>query len=172
MCGARTRLSAIGLVAAFAVLLHPGIAAAESSGIPAGFDRVDVISLMATVIEELKDNQGSILLQTRPAEAMPSYDPLVFYAGPGADRRQPYKPVVWTVADTTTKGYEHALIRAYVMAVMETGEAGPKFKKAYDVAAGEDRSLPSAAPDPYVNRHALAEPFVEELTQTRQLKAP
>jgi hypothetical protein len=107
------------------------------------------------------------LLETKPAEAMPAYDPLVFYAGLGADRHQPYKPVVWTVADTTAKGYEHALIRAFVMAVMETGEAGPKFKKAYDVAAGEDRSLPSSAPDPDANRHALAEPFVAELTQAQ-----
>jgi hypothetical protein len=140
---------------------------ATPSDMPQGFDRVDVITLMATVIEELNNYQGSIMLQTKPAETMPSYDPLVFYAGLGADRSQPYKPVIWTVADTSAKGYQHALIRAFVMAVMATGEAGPKFKRAYDVATGEDRSLPSSAPDPYVNRHALTEPFVDELTQTR-----
>jgi hypothetical protein len=140
---------------------------ATPSDIPQDFDRVDVITLMATVIEELKNYEGSILLETKPAETMPSYDPLVFYAGLGADRSQPYKPVIWTVADTSAKGYQHALIRAFVMAVIATGEAGPKFKRAYDVATGEDRSLPSSAPDPYANRHALTEPFVEELTQTR-----
>jgi hypothetical protein len=139
----------------------------SGNGIPPGFDRVDVISLMATVIEELKNYQGSILVETKTPEAMPPYDPLVFYAGLGAERRQPYKPVVWTVADTTANGYEHALIRAFVMAVMATGEAGPKFKKAYDIAEAEDRSLPSIAPDPYENRHALAEPFVAELTQAQ-----
>ena len=180
MRGVCTRLSVIGLVTACAVLASPNVAfatppppatsatpLATPSDVPQGFDRVDVITLMATVIEELKNYQGSIMLETKPAETMPSYDPLVFYAGLGADRSQPYKPVIWTVADTSAKGYQHALIRAFVMAVMSTGEAGPKFKRAYDVATAEDRSLPSSAPDPYANRHALTEPFVDELTQTR-----
>jgi hypothetical protein len=134
------------------------------------FDRVDVVTLMAVVIEELKQYQGSIELQTKPSPAMPTWDPLVFYAGVGADRHQPFRPIVWTIADTKTKGYEHALLRAYVMAVMDTGEAGPKFKRAYDVAAGEDQSLPGNVPDPYLNRHAVAEPFVTELTQAKPPK--
>jgi|SRR5271165_334845 len=130
------------------------------------FDRVDTVTLMATVIEELQPNEGSILLVTRPTSAMPRWDPLVFWAGVGADKHQPFRPVVWTVADTKSKGYAHALIRAYVMAVMDTGEAGPKFKRAYDAAADEDLALPSDAPDPYRYRHAVAEPFVTEMTQT------
>jgi hypothetical protein len=130
------------------------------------FDRVDTVTLMAAVIEELKQNEGSILLITRPTTAMPHWDPLVFWAGVGVDKHQPFRPVVWTVADTKSKGYEHALIRAYVMAVMDTGEAGPKFKQAYDVASQEDLALPSAAPDPYRYRHAVAEPFVAQMTQT------
>jgi hypothetical protein len=132
------------------------------------FDRVDVVTLMAVVLEELKQYQGSILLETRPASGMPAWDPLVFYAGVGVSRQQPFRPVVWTVAETKSKGYEHALLRAYVMAVMDTGEAGPKFKRAYDAAAGADQALPAAAPDPYRYRHAAAEPFVKELTQTNK----
>lgn len=134
---------------------------------PERFDRVDVVTLMAVVIEELKQSQGSVVLQDHPPSAMPAWDPLVYYAGIGADRHQPFSPIVWTIADTKAQGYEHALLRAYVMAVMDIGEAGPKFKRAYDVAAGEDQALPSDAKDPYRYRHAVAEPFVTELTQMR-----
>lgn len=127
---------------------------------------MDVITLMAVVLEELKQYQGSIVLETRPSSAMPPWDPLVYYAGTGVDKHQPFRPIVWTIADKKSKGYEHALLRAYVMAVMDIGEAGPKFKRAYEIAAGEDQALPSDAADPYRYRHAVAEPFVSELTRT------
>ncbi len=122
---------------------------------------------MAAVIEELKQYQGSIVLQVKTPQMMPPYDPLVYYAGRGVDRRQPFRPVVWTIADQKAKGYEHALIRAYIMGVMETGEAGPKFQKAYEIAAGEDEALPSGAPDLFLNRHALVEPYAQELISAR-----
>ena len=154
-------------VASTAATVSPAAIASPSSSPTPAFDRGDVIALMATVLEELKQYDGSVVLQTKPPAAMPKYDPLVYYAGVGVDRHQPFRPIVWTVADTTARGYENALVRAYVMAVMDTGEAGPKFKRAYDIAAGEDQALPSDAPDPYEYRRALAAPFVSELTQPR-----
>ncbi|HEV2908577.1 MAG TPA: hypothetical protein VGX02_04815 [Candidatus Eremiobacteraceae bacterium] len=164
---------AMGALLSYALSAAPAFAAgatpaptASAAPTPEQFDRVDVVTLMAVVLEELKQYQGSILLETRPASAMPAWDPLVYYAGVGVSRQQPFRPVVWTVADTKSKGYEHALLRAYVMAVMDTGEAGPKFQRAYDVAAGADQALPGDAPDPYRYRHAAAEPFVKQLTQT------
>lgn len=167
------RSVAMGALLSYALFAMPAFASdatpspsVSAAPAPEQFNRVDVVTLMAVVLEELKQNQGSILLETRPASAMPVWDPLVYYVGVGADRQQPFRPVVWTVAETKSKGYEHALLRAYVMAVMDTGEAGPKFKRAYDVAAGADQALPAAAPDPYRYRHAAAEPFVKELTQT------
>ncbi|HLN46869.1 MAG TPA: hypothetical protein VK216_01235 [Magnetospirillaceae bacterium] len=168
------RVRALAALASAIVLLAPWSPAqtdpSPSATPTAPFDRVDTVTLMAVVIEELKQDQGSILLVTRPTSAMPRWDPLVFWAGIGADKHQPFRPIVWTVADTKSKGYEHALIRAYVMAVMDTGEAGPKFKMAYDAASNEDLALPSDAPDPYRYRHAVAEPFVAEMTQTDDMR--
>jgi hypothetical protein len=158
-------LCALFAMPAFAFDATPALIVSAAPA-PEQFNRVDVVTLMAVVLEELKQYQGSILLETQPASAMPAWDPLVYYAGVGANRQQPFRPVVWTVAATKSKGYEHALLRAYVMAVMDTGEAGPKFKRAYDAAAGADQALPAAAPDPYRYRHAATEPFVKELTQT------
>lgn len=50
---------------------------------------------------------------------------------------------------------QNQFVAAEELAVMDAGLAGPKWKAAYDYAAGLDAKLPGSAADPYRARHAL-----------------
>ena len=50
-----------------------------------------------------------------------------------------------------------AIGRSMLLAVMDDGEAGPKWKTLFDAAHAKDSALPAGAADSYLNRRALVE---------------
>lgn len=97
-------------------------------------------------------------VQTLLQAGMPSYDPIVHYAGLGDN---PHTAVLWVSQGTSSDSMHTALVEAMALACMADGEAVSKWKGIYDVAAGQDAQPPASAPDPYSNRHKLLQAIGE-----------
>ncbi|HEY9085708.1 MAG TPA: hypothetical protein VIN40_07210 [Candidatus Tyrphobacter sp.] len=91
---------------------------------------------------------------------MPSYDPLVHYAGLGSD---PRTAIVWVREGASSDAIQSALLGVMILACMDDGEAGSKWKSFYDLASAADARVPASAPDPYLNRHKLVQAIIGSL---------
>jgi hypothetical protein len=125
----------------------------------------DMQTLFKALEVELTPHSGTIYVEIVPKSKMPAYDPLTHYAGIGADNYTGHPVVLASQASMKDPAMQDAIGAAFSLAVMDSGEAGPKWKSIYDAAAAADNALPASAPDPYFYRHELA-------AQVRPLEKP
>jgi hypothetical protein len=118
------------------------------------FGSDDVRMLLKAVHCELTPQCSQVHVQSVPASRMPSYDPVVHYVGLGSD---PHVAILWVNKAASGASLQKALFDGMLLACMDDGEAGPKWKSLYDLAAAADARLPSDAAGPYLNRHKLAQ---------------
>ena len=98
----------------------------------------------------------------KPSE-MPRYDRIAFYAG-AADPRY-----IWeNSADRGSPDRTRYLNRALILAAMDFGSAGERWKRYYDDLVAQDKAQPAPAPDPYRYRHA----FLDEMDAKLEALAP
>lgn len=133
--------------------------AAAQSPIPANapsiaFGPKDMPALLQAVHCELTPHCKQVHVQFKAAAQMPPYDPVVHYAGLGGD---PRVAVLWVNSDASSASMKDALFNGMLLACMDDGEAGPKWKTFYDLAAAADGRLPANTADPYLNRHKLVQ---------------
>ena len=117
--------------------------------------RDQIVQFLTAMTYELTPNSGKIVVDVIDASKMPAYDPLAHYMGM-PDGKTPTVQAAGH-ANATDADVQSALGRAFSLAVMDDGEAGPYWKDLYDKASAKDATLPSAAPDPYRYRHELAD---------------
>lgn len=117
----------------------------------------DVVRFFKALEVELTPNAGTVLVEIVPADKLPAYDPLVHYAGIGADDHPNHPVVMSNQSAKPGDATQDALASAFMLAVMDCGEAGPKWKSIYDAAAAADAALPPSSPDPYLHRHELTQ---------------
>jgi len=121
------------------------------------FSADEMLRLFAGLRAALDPNDKSVhLLVTSASAAMPSYDPQWHYGG--AQIRPDGTPaIVLTVAPGIPQAsIERAIEAGVLLGLADSGYAGPKWKALYDQAAAADAKLGASAPDPFVNRRALA----------------
>jgi len=114
-----------------------------------------VMQFLNAMIYELTPNSGKIVIHGIDAAKMPAYDPLAHYVGM-TDGKTPAIQVAEHPKATDAQ-VQAAISRAFSLAVMDDGEAGPYWKDLYDRTAAKDAALSSTAPDPYRYRHELAD---------------
>lgn len=147
-----------------AVILFAAIRALASDGAPAPTlaptipsqpTRDQIVQFIDAMRYELTPNSGKIVVDVVDASKIPAYDPLVHYLGMPDGKT----PTVQAAGrpNASDADVQAALARAFSLAVMDDGEAGPYWKDVYDMASAKDATLPSAAADPYKYRHELAD---------------
>jgi hypothetical protein len=161
-----TRFSVILIVAAslMETLFATAVASADwPTPVVAGtkLDVTDdeITALSKALIFELGPGNGNVIISVQPCDKMPASDPFSYYAGIGSIADHPDSPVVIACAPHTTdqNDVDDAFGRSMLLAVMDDGEAGPKWKSLFDAARAKDSGLPAGAADPYLNRRALVE---------------
>jgi len=138
-------------VLALGLLLPSAGSAADVS-----FSGHDIADLLRAV--DSMDTSNNILLNVvskAPAD-MPTYDPFAHYAGL-VPNGKPGEATLWMVKnfDVKNPAAGPAFRAAEELACMDTGDAGPKWKAIYDIAAGADANLSASQSDRYLNRHIL-----------------
>jgi len=128
----------------------PGPGAAQSPT----FGSDDVQALLKAVHCELTPQCSQVHVESVPASQMPLYDPVVHYVGLGSD---PHVAILLVSKDAPSAAMQRALFDGMLLACMDDGEAGPKWKSLYDLAAAADARLLANAADPYLNRHKLTQ---------------
>ncbi len=99
----------------------------------------------------------------KPPSQMPSFDRIVFYPG-DADPGW-----IWlNRSESTSPMHRRALNNALILAAMDSGVAGKRWKHYYDALEARDRDQPRDAADPYRYRQA----FLRELDTRLSALAP
>jgi hypothetical protein len=159
----RTLLMALCLLA----IVHVNAAAGTSTyttstGVTYTSD--DARQAVDAVLRIPTDHSFFLFLESYPAGQLPAWDAIAHYVGP---KQLPNGKLVYDVAlsdrySAETQDLAHArhfvavaLVSAELMAVMDAGRAGKKWKSLFVSAAAADAKLPSNAFDRYTNRHAL-----------------
>ncbi len=163
--GRRLAITLVALMAVAAILRVSNQAVAQPEPVlspsPAStgvnLSKEDVVRFFKALEVELTPNSGTVFVEIVPADKLPSYDPLVHYAGIGADDHPNHPVVMSNQSAQPGDATQDALASAFMLAVMDSGEAGPKWKSIYDAAAAADAALPPSAPDPYLHRHELTQ---------------
>lgn len=134
----------------------PGTAppASSTTSPPWQITNDDLVVLFKAYAFELSPNSGKVVVEMVNASRMPAYDPITYYAGIQSDG----KPHILATSTPPKEkaALQDAISRAMILAVMDDGEAGAKWKSIYDLAAKADAALPAGSPDPYMNRRELA----------------
>jgi len=117
--------------------------------------RDQIVTFLTALTFELTPNSGRIVVNMIDASKMPAYDPLAHYLGM-PDGKTPTVQAAGN-ANATDADVQRAIGRAFSLAVMDDGEAGPYWKDLYNKASAKDATLPASAPDPYRYRHVLAD---------------
>jgi|ERR1700693_1542308 len=139
-----------------AILTMPSVAQSPVPGATQNptFGSDDVRALLKAAHCELSPLCSQVHVQSVPASQIPSYDPVVHYVGLGSDT---HVAILRVNKDASRGSLEKAFFDGMLLACMDDGEAGPKWKSLYDLAAAADAKLPTDAADPYLNRHKLAQ---------------
>ncbi|HYK52315.1 MAG TPA: hypothetical protein VEV38_02175 [Candidatus Eremiobacteraceae bacterium] len=129
--------------------------APSPSPTPVSPTRDQILTFVEAMDYELTPDAGKIVVNVVDASKMPSYDPLTHYLGMAGGKT----PTVEAAGHPSASDddIKESIARAFALAVMDDGEAGPYWKDLYDKAAAKDAALPSSAPDPYRYRHELAD---------------
>jgi hypothetical protein len=119
----------------------------------------EITALSKALIFELGPGNGKVIVSVQSCDKMPASDPFSYYAGIGSIGDHPDSPVVMACAPkpAAQSDVEHAIGRSMLLAVMDDGEAGPKWKSLFDAARTKDAALAAGVADPYQNQRALVE---------------
>jgi len=155
------RTPALALALAFALALTPQWAAAQPVETNTGIGtmeitRYDVGRLLQAIDSAPKSPLIKLEIVVKPAAEMPIYDSLFWYAGITTESDKKIARI-WKSAALTRASVESndRLEDAKMLAVMDYGFAGAKWKAFYDDVARSDAALGQSATDRYKNRHAL-----------------
>ena len=167
------RLAITIALLALAAFRLPAIAQDSPPPAQTGYSASDVAQLVQAVIGIPTNHNFLNALEVSPADKLPAWDPIAHYAGPQQlpDGRTAYFILVnekYSDALHHVASADHsiasAIASAVMLAAMDAGIAGTKWKSLYDAAAASDAVLPAGASDGYAHRHALANPLAD--TQT------
>ena len=129
-------------------------------------------ALFVAVLKQLAPGVQGVTVLTKPASALPGYEPLAYYVGWNLDPKYADQGVVILNSDhLRAHGNDIAkdaemrdpYLRAFILATMDGGLAGTVWKSRYDKAALADSGLPTSIADRYVNRRALVVPLELDL---------
>ncbi|MGA8574117.1 MAG: tetratricopeptide repeat protein [Candidatus Cybelea sp.] len=134
----------------------PVVTSVQVDGIT--FSAGDILRLFAGLRAALDPNDKSVHLLVTSASAaeMPSYDPQWHYGG--VQMRPDGTPAIALVIaqGIAQASIQRAIEAGVLLGLADSGYCGPKWKALYDQAAAADAKLGANAPDPFVNRRALA----------------
>jgi hypothetical protein len=120
------------------------------------FTHLDLARLFQAVADVHTSPEINVTISAKPVSEMPAYDSTCHYVGiSGAGEARVAN--IWctlTEHEDQTK-VEDALMSAMLLAVMDYGFAGQKWKAIYDSTAAADAALPVSDGNPYLNRLAL-----------------
>ncbi|MBC5810233.1 MAG: hypothetical protein GIW95_05165 [Candidatus Eremiobacteraeota bacterium] len=153
--------------------------AARASAFPTSLDAFqisgpDIARLLRAV--DAVDKSPAIVLQidAKTAADMPAYDPAIHYAGL-AHVKGKKTGLIWMDPSAFAPPMNDAKVRLYrgamMLAVMDYGFAGAKWKAIYDVAARADAALGDDASDRYRSRHAIVRTIYRTVDDIRTPKA-
>lgn len=110
---------------------------------------------LAQLFKALGDIQTSpdilVNVSSKPSGEMPSYDPVCHYAGITAEPKGKTANV-WCASTASEAAVRRAAAGALLLAIMDYGFAGPKWKATYDMLAAKDGALPASETNRYLNR--------------------
>ena len=124
---------------------------------PAEITRYDVGQLLQAIDLAPKSSKIKLQIVTKPAAEMPAYDQIYWYAGITTEGDQKVARI-WknaTLAAHPSVESNDRLDDAKMLAVMDYGFAGAKWKALYDSVTQSDAALGQSTTDRYRNRHAL-----------------
>jgi hypothetical protein len=120
---------------------------------------------LARVFQALADIQTSpdilVSIASKPVNEMPSYDPICHYAGIMTEAKGKVANVWCVSPSAATDVRREALAGALLLAVMDYGFAGPKWKATYDLLAAKDAALPASETNRYLNRLTLEQQLLK-----------
>jgi hypothetical protein len=118
--------------------------------------RYDIGQLLQALDASAKSPLIKLEIVVKPASDMPVYDSIFWYAGITTEGDKKIARI-WKSAAVTRASVESndRLEDAKMLAVMDYGFAGDKWKKLYDDVSQADAALGQSATDRYKNRHAL-----------------
>jgi hypothetical protein len=156
------RAPALALACAFALATAAGANAQPATPGAGGtataeITRYDVAQLLQAVDLATKSPKIRIEIVTKPAAEMPSFDLIFWYAGITNEGDKKIARV-WKNASLAARPSiegNDRLEDARMLAVMDYGFAGEKWKALYDSVAQADALLGQSTTDRYQNRHAL-----------------
>ena len=150
---------AVLMMALGIALLAPALAQSPtpSPAAPSATDIQFTAHDVATLLKATKDAETSpnitINVVSKDPSNMPTYDPVVHYAGVDAKSGA---ATIWIMkSPPKTPAAARALLAAMELACMATGFAGPQWKAIYDRVAAWDAALPGTPLNPYKYRLAL-----------------
>ena len=109
-----------------------------------------------------------VSVSSKPASEMPSYDPTCHYAGITTEAKGKTANV-WCVSSAPSgAALREAMAGALMLAVMDYGFAGPKWKTTYDVLAAKDAALPESEVNRYANRLLVEQQLLKFFDQASQ----
>ncbi len=149
------------VILAFAATALAGQVGAQTAPSPAAsqsaadikFTSQDVAALLKAMQDAQTSPKFRIEVIGKDPSQMPSYDPIVHYAGIDAGTGA---AVIWLVHSAPkTKEGATAFLSAMELACMDTGFAGPHWKAIYDKVAASDAALPAEVANRYQGRLQL-----------------
>jgi hypothetical protein len=158
---------------AFAALRAAAVAQDSPPPSQTAYAASDVAQLVQAVIGIPSNHAFLDVLEVSPAEKLPAWDSIAHYAGAQQlpDGRTAYFILVNEKYSTALHDVAHAdhsvataIASAVMLAAMDGGIAGSKWKSLYDAAAAADALLDSNTPDRSANRHALADHLADAQT--------
>jgi len=138
-----------------------------------------------TSLKSVADNFGDwpatgprIAFASKRPDEMPNYDRLVFYRGPEGDPIRDTDAArlflwIWRNRDErSSPGFAQKQSDALLLAAMDSGVAGPRWKQLYDESRRRDEDMPRRITDRFQNRHALLASINARLGASKSPQTP
>jgi hypothetical protein len=167
------RLAITIVLLALVAIRLPAVAQDSPAPAQAGYSASDVAQLVKAVMGIPTNHDFLDVLEQTSADKLPPWDPIAHYAGAQQlpDGRTAYFVLISDKYSDALHDVVHAdhsvvaaIASAVMLAAMDGGIAGSKWKSLYDAAAASDALLASDVSDRYTNRHALANQLGEAQT--------
>lgn len=161
-----------------AFIAAAGLMLADVAPDPNATVSVDGIHVTVAHIRELYDAYKSaktsdiihVIFAPKPTKAMPWYDPHWHYAGSKVEGSSVIHSTVWVNADdaradSTSRELVVGMAAGILLSCMDSGFAGPYWKKFYDVEAQRDVQAAARGDNPSLHRDTAAAQIADAIIQ-------
>jgi hypothetical protein len=159
-----------------ALITAASIAFADATPDPNAAVVIDGIRVSVTHVRELFEAYKAaktsdaieITFAPKPTKAMPWYDPHWHYAGSKVEGSSLIHSTVWVNADdaradSTSRELVVGMAAGILLSCMDSGYAGPYWKKFYDAEAERDVKAAARGDNPFVHRDSAAAQVAEAI---------